>query len=233
MLGMAGDGLCLFLKIEGLWNWENIFFFCKSEFLHAYHSHLTFMPKYPGGVLNSEHPFRRLQERADSPLSARRAAKWNPAVMFHKPRVHVASSVGHRWPLGRQTGCAGWQRPHTIMRHAEPKSSPGDSTGSHDPFALCKRNGSLSVKAEKPWLVGTFGSVVVSPLAAARGRRIQRVIVRVSLRLDRQHAWRAASVPGGKDLILLCSESKYLSLIQSKWILDSPSNFFFLLPFSH
>lgn len=185
MLGMAGDGLCLFLKIEGLWNWENIFFFCKSEFLHAYHSHLTFMPKYPGGVLNSEHPFRRLQEPADSPLSARRAAKWNPAVMFHKPRVHVASSVEHRWPLGRQTGCAGWQRPHAIMQHAEPKSSPGDSTGSHDPFALCKRNGSLSIKAEKPWLVGTFGSVVVSPLAAARGRRIQRVIVRVSLRLDR------------------------------------------------
>lgn len=103
MLGMAGDGLCLFLKIEGLWNWENIFFFCKSEFLHAYHSHLTFMPKYPGGVLNSEHPFRRLQERADSPLSARRAAKWNPAVMFHKPRVHVASSVGHWWPLSAGT----------------------------------------------------------------------------------------------------------------------------------
>lgn len=149
MFGMAGYGRCLFLKIEGLWNWE-YFFFCKFEFLHAYHSCLTFMPQSPGGVLDSEHPFQRLQEPADSPLSTRRVAKWNPAVMRHMPQMHVASSVWHRWLLGQQTGFTGWQHPHAFMQHAEPKLLPGDSTGSHVPFALGKENGACMSRRRSP-----------------------------------------------------------------------------------
>lgn len=122
-----------------------IYFFCKSEFLHAYHSHLT--SRWRAKFWTS---FRRLQEPADSPLSTRRVAQWNPAVMFHMPQIHVTSSVWHRWLLGQQTGCAGWQHPRAIMRHGEPKSWPGDVIGSHDPFALFKKNGACMSRRRSP-----------------------------------------------------------------------------------